>query len=80
MQHSEDAFLACAIVLSIMSSACETNMGDKQDGQPCTRSDQCAPGLVCSGGSCLSVNADAGERDAGPSDDKDAGRKDAGGK
>jgi hypothetical protein len=78
MQHREDAFLACAIVLSIMGSACETNMGDKQNGQPCTRSDQCAQGLVCSDGSCVPVDRDAGDRDAAP--DHDAGRKDAGGK
>jgi hypothetical protein len=45
-------------------------MADKLAGQPCTRSDQCAKGLRCSGGSCVMV---AGP-DAGADDD--AGRKD----
>jgi hypothetical protein len=53
-------------------------MGDKQDGQPCTRSDQCAPGLICSGGSCLAADDGGNDHDATP--DEDAGRKDSGGK
>jgi hypothetical protein len=78
MRLRQDAFIGCAFVLSIMSAACSSDMGDKQDGQPCTRSDQCAPGLICSGGSCLAADDGGNDHDATP--DEDAGRKDSGGK
>jgi hypothetical protein len=44
-------------------------MGDKLVGQPCTRTDQCAAKLICSGGSCVEVDRDAGNRDASVDDD-----------
>jgi hypothetical protein len=53
-------------------------MGDKQDGQPCTRSDQCAISLRCSGGSCVPAQRDAAS-DAALLDE-DAGSKDQVGK
>jgi hypothetical protein len=74
----QDAFIGCAFVLSTMSAACASDMGAKQNGQPCTRSDQCAPGLICSGGSCLAAGDGGGDHDA--TLDEDAGRKDSGGK
>ena len=53
--------------LSIMFAACTSDMADKLAGQPCTRSDQCASGLRCSGGSCVLSSRDGGG-------DDDAGR------
>ena len=35
-----------------LSLGCASGMNDKQSGEPCTRTDQCAAGLFCSGGSC----------------------------
>ncbi|HEY2736684.1 MAG TPA: hypothetical protein VGI70_21940 [Polyangiales bacterium] len=67
-----DAFIGCAIVLCTMSAACAPAMGNKQDGQPCTRSDQCALGLICSGGACA-ARLDGGAADAGM--DEDGGEK-----
>ena len=61
--------IGSAIVLLSMSASihgCADGMGDKQSGQPCTRTEQCAPPLICSGGSC-------GRSDVRhPNDDKDA--------
>jgi hypothetical protein len=57
-----------------MSAGCGSDMADKVAGQPCTRTDQCATGLHCSGGSCVALlKPDAGA-------DDDGGRKDDNGK
>jgi hypothetical protein len=64
----------CAVVLLCMSPACAaTDMDDKLSGEPCTRTDQCARGLVCSGGACTHRgNATENSGDAGAVGD-DAG-------
>lgn len=33
-------------------AGCASAMSDKQSGQACTRTQQCADGLACSGGLC----------------------------
>ena len=48
-----------------MSAACTSDMVDKLAGEPCTRSDQCASGLRCSGGSCVPATI----RDSGAGED-----------
>lgn len=55
----------------LMSSACESDFGSKTSGQACTRSSQCAKGLMCLQGLCHSKRKpvqpdvpDAGESDA----------------
>jgi hypothetical protein len=42
------------IVMLLLSTTagCASAMSDKQAGQPCTRTDQCVSGLICSGGAC----------------------------
>jgi len=61
-------------VLMSMGAACADGMNDKQSGEPCTRTDQCAAGLFCSGGSCRpsprrppQTDAQTFEEDAGQS-------------
>lgn len=61
--------IVCAIGLCFVTSGCASGMGDKVVGQPCTRSDQCAATLVCSGGACVAVGGDAGNPDAAMDDD-----------
>ena len=57
----------------LAGSACDPDFGDKTSGQACTRSTQCARGLVCREGLCHSKKkrmlppapaVDAGELDA----------------
>jgi hypothetical protein len=38
--------------MSAIITGCADGMGDKQPGQPCTRTEQCASPLICSGGTC----------------------------
>jgi len=66
--------IGCAIVVSTMTAACASGMGDKLVGQPCTRSDQCAVSLVCSRGSCVATSRDGGKSDA-TVPEEDAGGK-----
>ena len=52
----------------------------KNEGEPCTRSDECRSSLTCRGGVCMRPEVDASvDPDAGPSDaGSDAGGMDAG--
>jgi hypothetical protein len=62
-----------AIVLLSMSAGCASGMGDKRSGQPCTRTQQCASPLICSGGTCgRGEHRHPSERDAQIADE-DAG-------
>jgi hypothetical protein len=56
------AVLAWSVLLR--GEACGTEIGDKQRGEPCTRSSECAEGLSCRGGIC-DVTSDAGEDGGG---------------
>jgi hypothetical protein len=68
--------IGSAIVLLSMSAliGCAEGMGDKRPGQPCTRTEQCASPLICSGGTCgrgdhrhpSDKDAQTDEEDAGP--------------
>ena len=65
---------ACLVAFVSMGVGCASGMNDKQSGEPCTRTDQCAAGLFCSGGACrpsprrpAEVDAQTFEEDAGPS-------------
>jgi len=52
--------LGALTVLSVLIGAlagCASAMGDKQSGQACTRTHQCAPGLACSGGLCVAPSS-----------------------
>jgi hypothetical protein len=55
-------------------------MSDKQSGQACTRTKQCATGLACSGGQCTlrTSKPDQNREDAAVLDDEDAGGDGAG--
>jgi hypothetical protein len=60
--------------MTVMAAACADGMGEKQPGQPCTRTEQCASPLICSGGTCgrgdhrhpSDKDAQTDEEDAGP--------------
>jgi hypothetical protein len=55
----------------LTGSACDSDFGNKTAGQACTRSSQCAPGLLCREGLCHPKRSDvqpAPERDAGEPD------------
>lgn len=49
---SRGAFIRWTAVLLGAVAGCASAMSDKQSGQACTRTDQCATGLACSGGLC----------------------------
>jgi hypothetical protein len=64
----------------LMSSACDSDFGNKTSGQACTRSSQCAHGLRCREGACHSkrkpvptTDLDATEPDAGPDGSPEGG-------
>ncbi len=44
-------FLLAALVLT---QTCGEQDGDKSVGEPCTREEECADGLLCRGGVCYS--------------------------
>jgi len=61
------------VLLGMLSAmhGCASAMNDKELGEPCTRTEQCSFGLVCSGGLCTEHKSRR-RRDAGMSDE-DAG-------
>jgi hypothetical protein len=74
------AVIGCTALVAVLAglisavAGCASAMGDKQSGQACTRTDQCAPGLACSGGLCVTLStrphpnrsdAEAFDEDAG---------------
>lgn len=46
--------------LLLLGETCGTDIGDKQRGEPCTRSSECAEGLVCTAGICDDPPGDGG--------------------
>jgi hypothetical protein len=51
-------FLAlCVMSLAI---ACGGDGGDKAEGEPCTRTAECMPGLRCTAGICAALASDSG--------------------
>jgi hypothetical protein len=64
--------LVSLTLCGLLSSACDSEFGSKTSGQACTRTSQCAKGLLCLEGLCHSKRkpqqeepaADAGEPDA----------------
>jgi hypothetical protein len=83
------SLLFAVVLTSVMTlllgndGGCGVSSGGKEEGEPCTRTDQCMVGLVCRGGECM-VSADAGSppRDAGAALDAgafvDSGPSDSG--
>jgi hypothetical protein len=53
-----------------MGHTCGLDSSDKGEGAPCTRSRDCAEGLVCIGGSCArpDVSPDGGDVDGAAED------------
>jgi hypothetical protein len=66
--------IGSAAMLLCTSVGCASAMGGKRPGEPCTRTEQCSPGLVCSGGACREHNAHPQHAGQGaPALDEDAG-------
>lgn len=54
------AIFALAWSLLLLGETCGTDIGDKQRGEPCTRSSECAEGLTCLAGICDHPPGDGG--------------------
>lgn len=52
MRRPVFVILTLAWSLLLLGETCGTDIGDKQRGEPCTRSSECAEGLVCAAGIC----------------------------
>ena len=72
---------ATAFLLGALACGLEPVANRATEGEPCTRTDECVSGLVCTGGACRRTQ-DAGPRDAFVPFDafvpSDAGDDDAG--
>ena len=60
MRRSGFVILALAWSLLLLGETCGTDIGDKQRGEPCTRSSVCAEGLTCLAGICDHPPTDGG--------------------
>lgn len=68
--------VSCTVVLlgaMTVMDGCASAMNDKELGEPCTRTEQCLSGLVCSGGLCTEHTRRTPRKDAEAPVDEDAG-------
>ena len=76
MPRNWASVLLFLVVPCLAAPTCGGGIGDKLEGEPCTRDDECGLGLECIGGVCDTQEEDAGEEDAGEDAGADGGLSD----
>lgn len=59
------ASMLTAAVILLAARGCGGGSGQKVEGEPCTRSNECAEGLDCRGGVCRGPRDAASNEDSG---------------